>query len=48
MNTVGGTYSGTSLRRKVKQEIGGRKVLMDTNNSTNDFEENKTPTPKSW
>ncbi|WP_447640605.1 MULTISPECIES: DUF4876 domain-containing protein [Chitinophagaceae] len=48
MNTVGKTYSGTSLRRKVKQEINGRKVLVDTNNSTNDFEVASTPTPKGW
>ncbi|MBX3241563.1 MAG: DUF4876 domain-containing protein [Chitinophagaceae bacterium] len=48
MNTVGSTYSGTSLRRKVKQEINGRKVLQDTNNSGNDFEVADPPTPKSW
>ncbi|ODS73435.1 MAG: hypothetical protein ABS46_20090 [Cytophagaceae bacterium SCN 52-12] len=48
MNTVGGTYTGTSLRRKVKQEIGGRKVLLDSNNSGTDFEVNATPSPKTW
>ncbi len=48
MNTVGSTYSGTSLRRKVKQEINGRKVLQDTNNSSNDFEVADPPTPKAW
>ena len=48
MNTVGRAYTGTSLRRKVKQTINGRRVLQDTNNSTNDFEVNNTPTPKSW
>lgn len=47
MNTVGGTYTGKSLRRKVKQDINGRKVLVDTNNSSNDFEA-VTPTPKGW
>lgn len=47
-NTVGDRYTGTSLRRKVKQEIGDRKVLMDTNNSTNDFEVNPNPNPKGW
>lgn len=48
MNTVGSAYSGKSLRRKIKQEINGRKVLVDTNNSSNDFEVNNIPTPKSW
>lgn len=48
MNTVGSTYSGTSLRRKVKQEINGRKVLQDTNNSANDFEVADPPAPKNW
>ncbi|SFW71787.1 Carboxypeptidase regulatory-like domain-containing protein [Sinomicrobium oceani] len=48
MNTVGGSYTGTSLRRKVKQEIGGRKVLLDTNNSATDFEVNNSPSPKGW
>ncbi len=48
MNTVGSTYSGTSLRRKVKQEINGRKILQDTNNSSNDFEVANPPTPKNW
>lgn len=48
MNTVGSAYSGTSLRRKVKQETNGRKVLVDTNNSANDFEVNAKPSPKAW
>lgn len=48
MNTVGDAYTGTSLRRKVKQETNGRKVLLDTNNSTQDFEVNAKPSPKSW
>nr|WP_321414770.1 DUF4876 domain-containing protein [uncultured Allomuricauda sp.] len=48
MNTVGDSYNGTSLRRLVKQEVEGRKVLLDTNNSTDDFEANPTPNPKGW
>lgn len=48
MNTVNGSYNGTSLRRKIKQVIGNRKVLVDTNNSSNDFETNTTPSPKGW
>ena len=48
MNTVGAAYSGTSLRRKVKQTINGRKVLLDTNNSSTDFEVNPVPSPKGW
>ena len=48
INSVGKSYSGTSLRRKIKQEINGRKVLLDTNNSSNDFEINQKPNPKGW
>ena len=48
MSTVGSSYSGTSLRRKIKKEINNRKVLLDTNNSSNDFEINTTPSPKGW
>ncbi|MCK0131915.1 DUF4876 domain-containing protein [Flavobacteriaceae bacterium F08102] len=48
MTTVGGTFNGTSIRRKIKQEIDNRKVLLDTNNSTNDFEANSNPNPKGW
>lgn len=48
MNTVGRVYNGTSLRRKVKQEINGRRILLDTNNSSVDFEANPNPTPKNW
>lgn len=47
-NSVGDAYTGTSLRRKIKQETNGRKVLVDTNNSTNDFEVNSKPSPKGW
>lgn len=42
------SYTGESLRRKVKTEINGRKILQNTNNSSADFELIKTPTPKSW
>jgi len=48
MKSVNAAYTGTSLRRKVKNEINGRKILIDTNNSTNDFEVNNTPNPKGW
>lgn len=48
INSVGNAYTGTSLRRKVKQDINGRKVLLDTNNSTTDFEVNALPKPKGW
>jgi len=48
INSVGGSYTGTSLRRKIKQMIGDRRVLLDTNNSSVDFEINRTPNPKGW
>lgn len=48
MGTVGATYNSKSLRRKIKTQIDGRRILVDTNNSTTDFEINNTPTPKSW
>lgn len=44
-----GTYSSQSLRRLVsKTTDDGRKVLMDTNNSSNDFEMLSLPTPGSF
>ncbi len=44
-----GTYSSQSLRRIVsKTTDDGRKVLMDTNNSSNDFEMLSLPTPGSF
>lgn len=46
--SVSNNNSGESIRRKVKATVGGRRVLQDTNNSTNDFEVLTTPTPKSW
>lgn len=42
------SYTGESVRRKVKTEINGRKVLQDSNNSSEDFELLTTPTPKAW
>ncbi len=37
--TVGGTYLGVSVARKVKSTLSdGRVILFDTNNSSNDFE----------
>ena len=46
--SVGATYNGKSVRRKIKTEIEGRKILMDTNNSSQDFEINDNPNPKGW
>lgn len=40
-----GTYSGKSVRRKVQQIIGGKVIYKDTNNSTEDFLKDQTPTP---
>lgn len=40
-----GTYSGKSVRRKVKQIIDGKVIYKDTNNSTEDFLMNQTPSP---
>jgi len=37
--TVGGTYLSVSVARKVKETVGGgRAILFDTNNSSEDFE----------
>lgn len=33
----GGQYSGQSIVRKTKQLVNGRRILQDTNNSSNDF-----------
>lgn len=43
---VGVANSGRSVIRKVKSTIGQRAVLMDTNNSSEDFEVNNNPTPR--
>ncbi len=40
-----GTYSSKSVRRKVKQIIDGKVIYKDTNNSTEDFLQDQTPTP---
>ncbi|SEM01022.1 Protein of unknown function [bacterium A37T11] len=42
------SYSGESIRRKVKTTVNDRKLLQDTNNSSNDFELISPPTPKGW
>lgn len=45
----GDSYTSKSVRRKVAKEAAdGRKILMDTNNSTNDFEAIDLPTPRSF
>lgn len=43
-----GKYSSQSIIRKVVKEVNGRKVLQDTNNSTNDFEALNLPKPFGW
>lgn len=48
MITVGANYSGKSGRRKVKSIVNGRPIFVDTNNSSNDFEVNNTPSPRKW
>lgn len=40
-----GTYSSKSIRRKVDKIIDGKVIYKDTNNSTNDFLADQTPTP---
>jgi len=44
----GGAGTGKSVIRKVREEINGVKVLLDTNNSSSDFTVNDTPSPKSY
>lgn len=41
----GDSYTSKSVRRKVAKKVSGRKILQDTNNSTNDFEVIDLPTP---
>jgi hypothetical protein len=43
--TEAGTYSSKSVRRKVKMIIDGRVIYKDTNNSSEDFLHDLTPTP---
>lgn len=42
------TYNKQSFRRKTANTINGRRVLQDTNNSSQDFEKLASPTPKSF
>jgi hypothetical protein len=42
------TYTGESFIRKTSSTIGGRRVLQDTNNTTNDFIKLSTPKPKGF
>jgi hypothetical protein len=44
--TSGATYSGKSIRRRVKENVGGRIVYQDTNNSAKDFIAEAEPKPK--
>lgn len=37
ISVPGGPYSSQSIVRKTKQIVNGRRILMDTNNATNDF-----------
>src|SRR5690606_4113600 len=37
ISVAGGQYSSQSVVRKTKKRIGNRRILQDTNNSTNDF-----------
>lgn len=48
MVTVGGSYNGRSVRRKVREVVDGRTIFQDTNNSSQDFEVNNTPSPRNW
>ena len=43
-----GTYVKEAIVRKVRSTVGGRRVLQDTNNSTNDFTVTKNILPKGW
>ncbi len=39
------TYNSKSVRRKVEKILDGKVIYKDTNNSTNDFLNDQTPTP---
>jgi hypothetical protein len=41
---VGETYAGKSVARKIKETKDGRNIYQDTNNSTDDFSVQETPT----
>ncbi len=45
MVTNSAVYNGKSIKRKVKSVVNGRVVYQDTNNSSNDFLTDQTPTP---
>jgi hypothetical protein len=47
-NVPGGQYSSQSAIRKTAKTVSGRKILMDTNNSTNDFDYFERATPKGF
>lgn len=46
--TEGGSYTSISIRRLTAKTIDGRRILKDTNNSTNDFEVISLATPKGF
>ncbi len=46
--TTKGTYSSQAIIRKVHTTFGDRKVLQDTNNSTDDFTVIDIPVPGAW
>lgn len=39
-------FSGKCVQRKVAGQVNGRYILQDTNNSTNDFRPDATPSPR--
>lgn len=41
-----GSKSGLCIRRKIENELDGRKILKDTNNSTEDFDHDVVPNPR--
>lgn len=43
-----GSYSSQSLIRKTVKTVSGRRILMDTNNSTNDFDYLNMVAPKAF
>lgn len=45
---TGDTYTSKAVRRKVAATIGGRRVLVDTNDSGNDFEVVTPPAPRGF
>lgn len=47
-NVPGGQYSSQSAIRKTAKTVSGRKILMDTNNSTNDFDYLDKASPKGF